>query len=556
MSDDSRRLSPGERWRPSADALNAYQEAADYVRQLKTGGGPMPDPGWDREVVLATVKNTSPRPCDRFDILGIDTPIFLPGDDPTVFISRTGVLGVNPRIADHTTRFVVLLEPADQGDLARACLVGVVPVRIHMIHEWHEFAHIETDDPTRLVSDCVGYPILWKDSKENENPYGVRWALIKIGGQAPALGVWKNTGSAPVGPHEHFRASGVGSDANHPTVVTGERPGLQFGPDYAVNGSLIVPADQWGVYQRSDQIFVAHGGSVEPGDHLGPVPGSGAVVKGYPPTCQVLGQVDTGVALAVAYRPLQRFKLYEPLYECKTATARIMGRSGFGYSVLPDYDLHTVGDTLQTVAQSPLAVRDSQTGKLYIPAGMCLVARYAHGPGDFWEAMDFSECQCQAASSFSSGSSSQPASSSASASGSSSASQSGLSSDSGSQSASASQSGPPSDSGSSSEASFGSGSSSSSSRSSSSSESQSQSGSDGSLGSGGTSSGSGSQPSDSQSASSQASGSSTASGSGSGSDSGFTGPLDLVDAVWCEGNKIKYSTKTLNFQNGRLMSVN
>ena len=76
MADNSKRLSPGDHWRPTADVLNGYQDAADFVQNLKTGGGALPGPNAARQVAIATVKNTSGQDCARFDVLGIDTPIF------------------------------------------------------------------------------------------------------------------------------------------------------------------------------------------------------------------------------------------------------------------------------------------------------------------------------------------------------------------------------------------------------------------------------------------------------------------------------------------------
>jgi hypothetical protein len=322
MSDDSKMLMPGDRWQPTAEVINDFQDAADYVRALKDGAGPLPDPGFDRQQVIATIKNRSGRDCNRFDVLGIDNPIFLPEDDPEVFTSRVGIQCVIPKAADHTTRFVVLLEPApkieedpehperQEATLVKACLVGVVPVRLKVVFEWHQYAHIADNDPTRLVSDCVGYPILWKDAKANEDQYGNRWALVKIGGQAPALGVWRNGGYASVGPHEHFRTTGVGADTDHPTVVVGTQPTNRFGPDYGVNGSQEIPPGGYGVYQRSDELHAAYSSSAtpEPGDHLGPVPGFGAAARHYPPTCRTLGIVDSTnrIALAESCRPMQR----------------------------------------------------------------------------------------------------------------------------------------------------------------------------------------------------------------------------------------------------------
>lgn len=422
MSDESKPLMPGDRWQPTAMAVNDFQDAADYVRALKSGGGPAPDPGFDRQQVIATIKNRSGRDCNRFDVLGIDDPIFFPKDDPEAFTSRVGIQCVLPKVADHTTRFVVLLEPVpkieddpehperQEATLVKACLAGVVPVRLDVVFEWHQFAHIVDDDPTRLVSDCVGYPILWKDKAENKDQDGNRWALVKIGGKASGLGVWQNGGYQAVGPHEHFRITGVGADADHPTAIVGMQPNRHFGPDYGVNGSRQVLPGGYGVCQRSDVLCVAFADSAspEPGEHLGPVPNSGAVARHYPPTCRTLGIVDPAnrIAVAESCRPMQRFKLLEPLTECDKAQAQIMGRFGYTYMTLDDYAPDTVSDTFHAVAQSLLAVRNTNTGRLLIPANKCLNARYARGPGDFWEAIEFAECACDGSNSSSSSSSS------------------------------------------------------------------------------------------------------------------------------------------------------
>ena len=47
MGDDTKRLSPGELWRPTADTLNGYQEATDFIRGLQAGGGAIPGSGLD-----------------------------------------------------------------------------------------------------------------------------------------------------------------------------------------------------------------------------------------------------------------------------------------------------------------------------------------------------------------------------------------------------------------------------------------------------------------------------------------------------------------------------
>ena len=138
-----------------------------------------------------------------------------------------------------------------------------------------------------------------------------------------------------VGAHEHFRTTGV--DSNNATALTGILPSDRFGPDYAVNGFLPVASGEYGIYQRSDHVFVAHSAaSPEPGDHLGPVPGSGVATKNYPPTCRCLGAVDTehGIVLAASCRPASVSS--SETYECD-GVCQIMGRFGYIYTTLGDY---------------------------------------------------------------------------------------------------------------------------------------------------------------------------------------------------------------------------
>ena len=59
MGDDTKRLSPGDLWRPTADTLNGYQEAADFVRNLQSGGGAIPGSGLDANACVISVRNLS-----------------------------------------------------------------------------------------------------------------------------------------------------------------------------------------------------------------------------------------------------------------------------------------------------------------------------------------------------------------------------------------------------------------------------------------------------------------------------------------------------------------
>ena len=71
-------LSSGDRWKPTADEINDFRRAADYVRNLERGGGALASKG---ESTPVRVKNNSGSDQPRCAVLGIDGPIFTPTDN-------------------------------------------------------------------------------------------------------------------------------------------------------------------------------------------------------------------------------------------------------------------------------------------------------------------------------------------------------------------------------------------------------------------------------------------------------------------------------------------
>ncbi len=289
--DAMKKVQPGDRLKIPAETFNTFIDAARAFRaDQQNFGAEARLELRDRDVVL--VKNQSGTDRQRFDVLGIADALITPTNNLDEFQNRSPLTGVAPTIAEHVRRFVVLLEPVANGAIARAAIAGIVPVRLKVVYDWHQFAHIADGDSTHLVSDCVGFPVLWKDSAGNEDENGNHWALVKIGGPGVSLGVWKNTGAATVAAHEQFRVTGCEVDGN---CLTGRQPDSAHGRQYETNGSTPVPAGKHGVYQKAAVIHVAYAGdSPSTGDRLGPKPGQGTVVKDDPAfvTCDALGVAD------------------------------------------------------------------------------------------------------------------------------------------------------------------------------------------------------------------------------------------------------------------------
>jgi hypothetical protein len=191
--DALRKVAPGETLRIPAGAYNAFIDAAqDFQRRQRdqtSTSKAAPLPGG---VVL--VRNDSGADRERFEILGVDGPLFGPSDNLDEFKNRPALVGVTPAADVHKGRFVVLMEPVKAGELARALAVGITPVRL-VISEPEEGEDVDKfadvgDGPESLASSKDGTAaILWA-----ENSPGEGWALVRFpagggggGGETPEI---------------------------------------------------------------------------------------------------------------------------------------------------------------------------------------------------------------------------------------------------------------------------------------------------------------------------------------------------------------------------------
>lgn len=182
MSNPFRKPQPGEPLSIPAKAYGAMVDAAkDYLaRQVRRGGGALTElpPG---NVVL--VKNTSGAARNRFDVLGIDGPIFTRGDNDAEFKARIALTGSTPAADTHAGRFVVLLEPAIDGVIARAWISGVCVVRVEMNDEAHTAADVADGDAGKLSSAESGAAaLLWIEPVEERDDPAIAWCVVRFGG--------------------------------------------------------------------------------------------------------------------------------------------------------------------------------------------------------------------------------------------------------------------------------------------------------------------------------------------------------------------------------------
>ncbi len=182
MADTFRKVAPGERLTIPARTYNAFVDAArDFQgRQMGQEQGATPT-GKNAGTVL--VRNDSGADRERFDILGIDGPIFTPDDDEDAFKNQVALAGVVPTLNDHAGKFVILLEPLASSELGWAYISGACLVLLDVGDESHTFADVADNDCDVLKTAATGSAqILWK-----EEGTGQLWGVVRLGNQVEGI---------------------------------------------------------------------------------------------------------------------------------------------------------------------------------------------------------------------------------------------------------------------------------------------------------------------------------------------------------------------------------
>ncbi len=182
MSQALGKVQPGDKLRIPAAAYNAFVDTAMDLRrrQQSQEQGATPE---QRQTGIILIRNDSGEDRARFDVLGVQSTVITPTDNPDAFKAKVVLAGVKPTEADHKGRFVVLLEPIKTGKIGRAVAAGVSVARVNVTDTDHKFADVSDNDSGQLKStDSGAAAILWKESG-----MGVKWAVVRIGAGGGAL---------------------------------------------------------------------------------------------------------------------------------------------------------------------------------------------------------------------------------------------------------------------------------------------------------------------------------------------------------------------------------
>ncbi|MHB1158242.1 MAG: hypothetical protein ACYC26_15565 [Phycisphaerales bacterium] len=191
--DPFHKVQTGDKLIIPAQAYNAFIDATRAVRGMAPGSaahgmsetGLLPGPG----AGLIKIKNTSDAAVAQFGILGIDDILFSPTDNLLGFKRQPVLKGVKPLKmsngdtsgADHTGKFVVMLEPVDVNAVGVACVSGVTITKINITRDTYNYADIYKNNTSYLRAAHVGSArILWR-----ETGTGYKWALVCLQSPAP-----------------------------------------------------------------------------------------------------------------------------------------------------------------------------------------------------------------------------------------------------------------------------------------------------------------------------------------------------------------------------------
>lgn len=175
-------VKPGEKFKVAASTFNSFVDAARDFQNRKFGEPrftsklPYPDG-------LVLVKNNTKERVFSRNILGIDSPVFLPVEYEDSFQSTLVLNCVKPLQGTHDNKFVILAEPILPGEIGRAYIDGVCAVKIAGAGDT---AGITNNDPSKLTAGGVGATVLWWDET-------TKWGIVRIGGKSNT-GLYKITG--------------------------------------------------------------------------------------------------------------------------------------------------------------------------------------------------------------------------------------------------------------------------------------------------------------------------------------------------------------------------
>ena len=206
----------------SARAWNRAQDAADIVLGVGTGFGGRPAELYAGASNIVLIQNNSGSDVKAAGILGINGVANAPEDatNETPELCRNPVLGgTTPDESNHTSRFVVTLEPIASGKVGRAACGGVVAFRLESSSSSHNFATVKTS--STLVAKSSAFGAIRILARSTTGEAGWVWAVGAISVQVERLRLCKTSSAFNKGTAATLDVWENGTPPNE-TQTTGE----------------------------------------------------------------------------------------------------------------------------------------------------------------------------------------------------------------------------------------------------------------------------------------------------------------------------------------------
>jgi hypothetical protein len=183
MGDNFKKVQTGQPLKIPAATFNSFIDAAEDFRARQQSREQESKQSF-KQTGIVRVKNESGEDRQRFDILGVDRPIFTPTDNLDSFRNEVALVGVLPDKDEHAGRFVVLLEPLRENQIGLAVVSGVCAVHVDVNEEADTFAEVNDGDASQLRSAGSGSAtILWKEPGTGAG----KWAVVRLGAVKPII---------------------------------------------------------------------------------------------------------------------------------------------------------------------------------------------------------------------------------------------------------------------------------------------------------------------------------------------------------------------------------
>jgi hypothetical protein len=178
------KVQPGQKFKMSAATFNTFADVANNFQSKQLNKLQQSSVGWPAQAStdIILIKNTCGQARDRFEILALGVPLFLPADAPDEFKNRVVFNGIAPTSSTKPGAFAILLEPLAINAIGRAQASGVCPAYVNFASNTDTYANVAAGAYNLASGTSGAAEILWK-----ETGTGLKWAVVRLGNStAPA----------------------------------------------------------------------------------------------------------------------------------------------------------------------------------------------------------------------------------------------------------------------------------------------------------------------------------------------------------------------------------